>query len=43
MQDLKYDTNELTLKQKQTQRHGEQTCDCQGGGEVGEGRTGGLG
>ena len=31
----------ISMKQKQTQRHGEQTCACQGG--VGEGRTGSLG
>ena len=24
----------LSMKQKQTHRHGEQTCGCQGGGEV---------
>ena len=26
----------LSTKQKQTHRHREQTCGCQGGGEVGE-------
>ena len=31
----------LSTKQKQTHRHREQTCGCQGG--VGEGRTGSLG
>ena len=30
MWNLKYDTN-LSMKQKQTHRHGEQTCDWQGG------------
>ena len=30
-------------KQKQTQRYREQTCGCQGGGGVGEGRIGNLG
>ena len=38
MWNLKYDTNELTVKQKQTQRHREQTCGCQG-----EGGGGGVG
>ena len=28
----------LYMKQKQSQRHRKQTCGCQGGGEVGEGR-----
>ena len=32
-----------SLKQKQTRRHREQICGCQGGGEVGEGRTRNLG
>ena len=31
----------ISLKQKQTQRHREQTCGCQGLGR--EGRTGSLG
>ena len=31
MQNLKYDTNELSTKQKQTHRHREQICGCQGG------------
>ena len=31
MQNLKYGTNEPVNKQKQTHRHGEQTCSCQGG------------
>ena len=31
------------MKQKQTHRHREQTCGCQGEGEVGEGRIGRLG
>ena len=34
MWNLKYGTNEST-KQKQTHRHGEQTCGCQGGGGLG--------
>ena len=33
----------LSTKQKQTHRHKEQTCGCQGGGQVAEGRTGSLG
>ena len=33
----------ISTKQKQTQRHREQTCGCQGGGGVREGRIGGLG
>ena len=33
----------ISTKQKQTQRHKEQTCGCQGGGQVGEGRIGSLG
>ena len=33
----------LSTKQKQTPRHGEQTCGCQGGGKEGEGWTGNLG
>ena len=33
----------LSTKQKQTHRHREQTCDCQGGGEEGGGWTGTLG
>ena len=31
------------MKQKQTLRHGEQTCGCQGGWGVGQGRVGSLG
>ena len=31
------------LKKKQAHRHREQTCGCQRGGEVGEGRIGSLG
>ena len=31
----------LSVKQNQTHRHREKTCDCQGG--VGEGRLGSLG
>ena len=33
----------LPTKQKQTYRHREQTCGCQGGRRVGEGCTGSLG
>ena len=33
----------LSTKHKQTHRHGEQTCGCQGGGGEGEGWTGSLG
>ena len=33
----------LSTKQKQTLRHREQTCGCQRGGGVGEGRIGSLG
>ena len=35
----------ISMKQKQTHRHREQTCGCQGGGgrAVGEERTGNLG
>ena len=33
----------LSMKQKQTQRHREQTCGCQEGGEAGEGWIGSLG
>ena len=33
----------ISLKQKQTQRHREQTCGCQEGGWVGEGWIGSLG
>ena len=33
----------LSMKQKQTHRHREQTCGCQGVREVGEGRNGNLG
>ena len=36
MYNLKYDTNELLLKEKHTHRHREQTCGCQ----VGEGGRG---
>ena len=36
MCDLKQGANEPIQRQKQTYRHGEQTCGCQGGaGEVG--------
>ena len=34
---------DISTKQKQTHRYREQTCGCQGGGEVGEGRKGSLG
>ena len=33
----------LSMKQKRTHRHREQTCGFQGGGEVGKGRIGNLG
>ena len=33
----------LSTKQKQMYRHGEQTCGCQGGGGMGERWTGSLG
>ena len=33
----------MNLSMKQTHRHREQTCGCQGGGGVGKGRTGSLG
>ena len=33
---------DLSMKQKQTHRHREQTCGCQGGWGVGEGWTGSL-
>ena len=33
----------LSVKQKQTHRHREQTCGCQGRRGVGEGRIGSLG
>ena len=42
MWNLKYDTN-LSMKQKQTQRHREQTCGGHEGGGVGKGRSGNLG
>ena len=32
----------LSMKQKSTHRHREQTCDCQGGGEVEKRRIGSL-
>ena len=41
MWNLKYDMN-LSMKEEQTHRHREQTCGCQEGGRVGEGRTGSL-
>ena len=37
MWNLKYDTNELFTKEKQTHRHRKQTSGCQKGKEVGEG------
>ena len=43
MWNLNYDTNEHITKQKQTHRHREWTCDCQGRGRWGEGWTGRLG
>ena len=39
---VKYDTNGAIMKQKQTHRHREQTCGCQGGWGVGEGCTGSV-
>ena len=33
----------ISMKQKQIHRRREQTCGCQGGGGVGEGRIGSLG
>ena len=33
----------LSMKQKQTHRHREQTCGCQGVGHVAEGWSGSLG
>lgn len=33
MKNLKYDTNDLTTKQKQTHRHRRQTCGSKGEGE----------
>ena len=33
----------MNLSMKQTHRHREQNCDCQGEGGVGEGWTGSLG
>ena len=33
----------ISTKQKQNHRHRQQTCGCQGGGEMEEGRTGSLG
>ena len=32
----------LSRKEKWTHKHKEQTCGCQGGGEVGEGWSGSL-
>ena len=43
MWNLKYDTNEPIYKQKQTLRHREQTCGCQGGERVEERWIGSLG
>ena len=40
MSNLKYGTNELIYKEKQTHRHREQTCGCQGGSGVVGRRTG---
>ena len=39
MWNLKYDTDELISEEKQTHRHREQTCGCQGWGD---GRNGSL-
>ena len=43
MWNLNRDMSKLNLKQKQTHRHREQTCDCPVGGVWGEGRIGSLG
>ena len=43
MWNLKYDTINLSTKQKQTYRYREQACGCQGGSGGGEGKTGSLG
>ena len=43
MWNLKYDPNNLSKKQKQTHRHREQTCGCQGVGGVGRGKDWELG
>ena len=43
MKNLKYDIMNLSTKQKQTHRHREQTCGCQGSGGAEEGRTGKVG
>ena len=40
---LKYDTNQHICETKQTHSYREQTCGCQGGGGVEEGRNGSLG
>ena len=40
---LNYDTNQHIYEAKKTHRYREQTCGCQAGGVVGEGRNGGLG
>ena len=42
MWNLKYDMN-ISTEQKQTHRHREETCGCQGGRGEGEGRIGSLG
>ena len=42
MWNLKYGTNE-PINQKQTHRHRDQTCGCQGGVGEGEGWSGNLG
>ena len=43
MWNLKYEQMNVSMKQKQTHRHREQTCGYQGEEGVGEGRIGSLG
>ena len=42
MWNLKLDTKNLSMKQKQTHRHGEQTCGCQAEGKATEGWESGI-
>ena len=42
MRNLKYGTNELLYETETDSQHREQTCGCQGGGEVQGGRIGNL-
>ena len=37
MWNVKHDSNELIYEKKQTHRHREQTCDCQGWGDLEKG------